>query len=1016
MMLRSFWPVLVLMAWPPASAWAVDPAKPITQYAHTSWGMQDGVFNSTPLTIVQTPDGYIWIGGPDGVMQFDGARFVRWTPGHGQRLPNAEVLQLSTTRDGSVWISAVGFLSRWKDRTLTNYATAANGPNVVADDSDGRVWLGRTFAGNGASPLCQVLENSLRCLGQADGMPSFNATTLLADRDGTLWLGGDILLVRWTRRTPTIYRLPGLAANAGIDGVAALAATPDGTVWVGIARAGPGLGLQRLVDGRWQSFDTPALHGSSLAVTSLHADREGSLWVGTYDRGLYRLRGNIVDHFDRSNGLSSNFVRDLAEDREGNIWVVTSHGVDRFADLPVVSVSVAEGLCSPEASSVLAARDGSIWTGGDGALTRLHDGGVTCFRKGRELPGSQVTSLFEDHAGRLWVGLDQGLWLYEGGRFLRVTRPDGRPIGMVTGIAEDTDRRIWIAATGPPRQLMRVEGLTVREDLLEPPMPRRVALDPTGGLWLGLFNGDLAHVRDGRTDVHAIERPENALIEQLLPEADGSVLAATTYGLLRWRDGKASTLTQRNGLPCEQVYAIAFDRRGDLWLYMNCALGMLTRAEFEAWKQNPGRAVTIRALDALDGVRPNPAAFGAGARSPDGRLWFANGSSVQVFDPARLGRNTIPPPVHIEQVVADRRAYPAVGSLRLPPLTRDLQVDYVGLSFVAPQKVRFRYRLDGRDDTWQEPGTRRQAFYTDLRPGTYTFRVIASNNDGVWNEHGASLEIVVAPAWYQTGTFVALCTLASALALWVAYGLRMRHVARALNARFDERLAERTRMARDLHDTLLQTVQGSKMVADTALDRPDDAPALARALQQVSAWLGQAGEQGRAAVSALRTSTTESNNLADAFRRAVLDCQRQGTIAASLTVTGEAREMHPVVRDELYRIGYEAIRNACAHSRGSRLDVALSYGHDLTLRVADDGVGIELTTVERGRDGHFGLPGMRERAARIGASLSVNSAPGTGTAILLTVPGRLVFRKPSTRLATRVRSMFSGAGETTRPH
>jgi signal transduction histidine kinase len=385
--------------------------------------------------------------------------------------------------------------------------------------------------------------------------------------------------------------------------------------------------------------------------------------------------------------------------------------------------------------------------------------------------------------------------------------------------------------------------------------------------------------------------------------------------------------------------------------------------------------------------------------------------SLQVVDPDRFGRNSVPPPVHIEHVVADRTGYPAQRTLRLPPLTRDLEIDYVGLSFVAPQKVRFRYRLDGRDDSWQEPGIRRQAFYNDLRPGTYRFRVIASNNDGVWNEEGASLGIVVAPAWYQTRAFLVLSILLSALAVCVAYRLRMRQVARALNMRFDERLAERTRMARELHDTLLQTVQGSKMVADTALDRPDEAPALVRALQQVSAWLGQASEEGRAAVHALRASTTERNDLAEAFRRAIEDCQRQGAIEASLTVTGDAREMHPVVRDELYRIGYEAIRNACTHSRGNRLDIALTYGHDLTLRVADDGMGMEMTMVERGKEGHFGLRGMRERAARIGATLSVNSAPGTGTAIIVTVPGRVIFRKASTSLAARIRSMLSGTDE-----
>ncbi|HEY2153869.1 MAG TPA: two-component regulator propeller domain-containing protein [Vicinamibacterales bacterium] len=437
-MFKRFSLVLVLMWLHPATALAVDPDKRITQYAHTGWRSQDGVFAGTPFAIVQTPEGYIWIGTADGILQFDGVHFVRWTPGNGQRLPNSEVLHLRTTRDGSVWISAVGFLSRWKGHTLTNYATGASGvPDGPAEDNDGTVWIGRAYPRNGTGSLCQVQDTDLRCLGSFDGIPSFNANSSLADRDGTLWIGGDTLLLRWAHGTPTVYRPPGLAGNAGIHGVGSLAQSADGGLWVGIGKAGPGLGLQRFIEGRWQSFDTPTFHGSSVQVTALHADRGGALWVGTYDRGIYRIRGDVVDHFDRSHGLSGDHTYGITEDREGNVWVVTTQGVDRFAETPVASVSVAEGLCSPEAISVIASRDGSIWTGGDGGLTRLRDGSVTCFRSGHELPGSQVTSLFEDHAGRLWVGLDQGLWVYEGGRFQMVTRADARPIGLVTGIAED---------------------------------------------------------------------------------------------------------------------------------------------------------------------------------------------------------------------------------------------------------------------------------------------------------------------------------------------------------------------------------------------------------------------------------------------------------------------------------------------------------------------------------------------------------------------------------------------------
>ena len=862
-MLRRLLFVFVLLWLQATPAWAVDPTKRITQYAHAAWRWQDGAISALPLSIVQTPDGYIWIGTASGIFQFDGVRFVPWNPGRGQDLPSSLPVRLTTTRDGSVWIIANGGLSRWKDHTLIKFASERNVSYSVAEDAGGKVWVARGLGRVTGPLLCQALKTALQCLDPADGAPAFHASGMVADREGALWFAGDASLLRWTQGASTIHPLPRPNLIAGWSGVTALAAAPDGTLWVVLGARG----LLRLINGRWQSFDTPTLRGSSLVVNSLYVDRHGALWVATPQSGIYRIFGNVVDHFDHTNGLSDDTITDVMEDREGNLWVATAKGVDRFADAPINNLSASDGLCGPRVSSVLAARDGSIWIGGYDTLTRLRDGVVTCFLKGGELPGGQVTSLFEDHAGRLWVGIERGLWVYEGGRFLEVHRQDDQPIGYVTGIAEDVDEHMWISVFGPTGALMRVDGL-VAQGAAEPAAPRRFAADGTGGLWLGQASGDLAHFRNGQTVVHEFEHPPGARINQVLPDADGSVIAATSYGLIGWSDGKALTLTRKNGLPCEMIYGMVFDRRHDLWLFMSCALGVIKNADFLSWKQKPEIAVSMRTFDGLDGVFPRGVLYTPSARSADGRVWFANGTSILVVDPERIPRNTLPPPVHIERVVADRTPYPIEGAVRLPPNTRDLEIDYVGLSFVAPQKVRFRYRLDGRDNTWQDPGTRRQAFYTDLRPGTYRFRVIASNNDGVWNEEGASIEIVLAPAWYQTRIFLALSIVSAALAVWVAYRLRLRQVAHALNARFDERLVERTRMARDLHDTLLQTLQGTKMVADTALDRPDDAPALVRALKQVSAWVGQASEEGRSAVNALRTSTTERNDLAEAFRRA----------------------------------------------------------------------------------------------------------------------------------------------------
>jgi signal transduction histidine kinase len=321
-------------------------------------------------------------------------------------------------------------------------------------------------------------------------------------------------------------------------------------------------------------------------------------------------------------------------------------------------------------------------------------------------------------------------------------------------------------------------------------------------------------------------------------------------------------------------------------------------------------------------------------------------------------------------------------------MVRDLQIDYTALSFVAPEKVRFRFQLEGHDPGWQEAGTRRQAFYTNLPPGNYRFRVLACNNDGVWNESGAALSFAIAPAWYQTRSFLLLSGGVLLLLLWGLYQLRIRQLAAAMGARLDERLGERTRLARELHDTLLQTIQASKMVADDALDESAGPERMRHALKLLSTWLAQAVGEGREALNALRNSTTQRNDLGQGLQRATEDAAIRGAMQVEFFVHGEAREMHPIVRDEVYRIGYEAIRNAGAHSKGSRLEVELSYAQDLSLRVSDNGRGIDPNASTKGR---FGLVGMRERAERIGGRLTLSSSPG-GTEVTLIVPGRLIFR------------------------
>ncbi len=527
---------------------------------------------------------------------------------------------------------------------------------------------------------------------------------------------------------------------------------------------------------------------------------------------------------------------------------------------------------------------------------------------------------------------------------------------------------------------------------------RFLAPDWDAGVWIGSEEGNLARYRNGKVETVSLGNDQSPVrVYSLFVDSDNAAWAASNKGLYRSKDGHVSVMDSRNGLPCSNFYSAIEDNHGSFWLYAKCGLLRISASDRATWLKSPESKVPVKVFDVYDGAQPHTGNVDQPvvSKSPDGRLWFADSAFVQVVDPDHTYDNLIPPPVHVEEVIADRKSYPVGPGLRLPALTRDLEIDYTALSFVVPQKVRFRYKLEGRDADWQDPGTRRQAFYSDLPPGSYRFRVIASNNDGVWNEKGASLDFGIAPAWYQTNWFRLLCAVTAVLIIWAIYRLKVRQIARDISARFDERLAERTRMARDLHDTFLQTIQGSKLVADDALDPATDPARMRRAMEQVSVWLGRATEEGRAALKSLRTSTTEKNDLAEAFQRAMTECHMQSSMEASLSVVGEANEMHPIVRDEVYRIGYEAIRNACVHSQASQLQVELAYTKDLALRVKDNGVGIDPVIADRGKEGHFGLQGMRERAERIVSKLTVASSANSGTEVKLVVPGSIIYRKPT---------------------
>jgi signal transduction histidine kinase/streptogramin lyase len=774
-----------------------------------------------------------------------------------------------------------------------------------------------------------------------------------------------------------------------------LARATDGSLWLGIMGEGPGLGLEQLKDGVVKPFVTPNFDGSKLSVTSLMFDRDGNLWVGTDATGIFRIDGNTVEHYTHTEGLSGDSVWALFEDREGIVWAGSTSGTDSFRDPQVTTFSALQGLGKDLAAGILASRDGTIWVANNGSLDRIKNGTVSSIRRSDGLPGDQVASLIEDHAGNMWVGVDDGLYLFKDGRFRRLPEPNHQPLGMVVGITEDIDGNIWAECRGNPRKLVRIRDFQVRDVFPASQVTpgHNLAPDPHGGIWIETVKGDIALFRNGILETKVpLNKGGSPLNRQIIAEADGSILVGSENGLVGWRMGKVQRMTTRNGLPCDFIISFIQDKEKRWWLYTRCGVVEFSDSELQRWWANPDAMVQNHVYDAFDGAQPNIGSFNQAAYSSDGRVWFASGVVVQMVDPSRLSQKALPVQTYIESLVVDRKEFKATPNLKVPPDPRDLQIDYTSPTFLIPQKVKFRYRLDGYDHDWHDAGTRRQAFYTDLPPGKYSFHVIASNSDGVWNDDATKLEFSVAPAYYQTNWFRALCACIFLALLWAAYQWRVRQLQHQFDMTLEARVGERTRIARELHDTLLQSAHGLLLrfqtVSQLLPGRPMEAKEkLDNAIDQTADFITEARDE----VQGLRDSTVQGNDLALAISTLGQELGTDSTNhqpAFRVAVEGEARNLHPILRDEIYKIAAEALRNAFRHSQARQIEVEIRYDNQqLRLRVRDDGKGVDPAILSgQGSEGHYGLPGMRERATLIGGNLVVWSEVDAGTEVELLVP------------------------------
>lgn len=774
-----------------AGAFALSPARAINQYSREAWQTENGLPQNSAATIVQTRDGYLWFGTQEGLVRFDGARFFVFDRTNTPAMTNNHVAALLEARDGSVWIGTFGGGLLRMERGEFQAYTAQNGlasdsVTAIAQDRSGRLWIGTSGSG-----LNRFEGGRFARYTVAEGLPSDLVRCLQADPAGGIWIGTAAGLARFRDG-----KLESFGPREGLASVTitGLALDREGRLWIGTTE-----GLASFKERRFMRYT----RGDGLlddGVRSVLTDREGSLWVGS-DGGLSRLRDGRFESFTREDGLTGSSVTALLEDREGSLWVGTDGGgINRFAEGKVVTYTVRNGLSSDVVYTITGAGRNGLWVGTYGGEINRLEGDR--FREVREAhppgPASRIRALHEDRRGRLWIGTERGLFRFADDRVTAYRGKEGSPDGAVRVIGEDRQGRIWVGTDGGG--LVRLgdgaPALFTEEHGLGSNEIRAILEDRSGALWVGTYGG-LSRFEGGRfltySTVHGLA---HNMVRCLLEDSEGTLWIGTYGGgLSRLKDGKFTAYTTKHGLFSDVIYGILDDDRGHLW--MSCNRGLFRVAKRELNDVASGKAPSLRSVsyDEADGMRSRECNGGSpgGWKTPEGRLWFPTLKGVVSVDPGRLPVNVTRPPVVLEDVIVDGDRFDPARPARLPPHRQRIEFRFTALSFVAPQKVRFSYRLEGFDAAWIDAGASRTASYTRLPPGRYAFRVTACNNDGVWNDTGASFDFELRPTFYETPWFFAGCGLGLLAAGGGLYRWRIRRLEgreKLLQQRIQEALAQ----------------------------------------------------------------------------------------------------------------------------------------------------------------------------------------------------------------------------------
>jgi ligand-binding sensor domain-containing protein/signal transduction histidine kinase len=1007
------------------SASALDPTLAVSQYLHDSWRTERGLSGGSITAIAQTSDGYLWIGTDKGLVRFDGLNFQQFERAHPDPIPIGPVRTLLVDASDNLWILLQNTLVfRYHNGNFELIrGEAENGTTAMARGTSGAVLLSSltegtmTYGDNRFRSLSSaaVLTDAARVAnGEAPDQratpfswfdhltaPTSVVIAMAQTDDGKIWLGSE--------RRGLFYLQDGRvlsASNGPVNTkINCLLPLQSSELWVGTAK-----GMLRWSGTKLTLAGVPSSF-LNLDVLSVLRDRDSNIWVGT-SRGLFRYNANGVSLLSTSGPVAA-----LFEDREGNIWIGSTRGLERLRDSALVTYSL-PNLKSQSMGPLHVDSGGRTWIAPIQGGLRWLKGGKTGVVTADGIANDVVYSIAGTGKDDVWVGRQQGGLThlrYSGNSFTAktYTQADGLAQDRVYAVYRSRDGTVWSGTLSSGVSELKNGHFTnyTTTDGLAANTISSIAEGPDGTMWFGTPKGVSAMSRKGWRTYTPYDGLPSEDVNCLLQDSTRILWIGTTEGLAYLSDGQVHV---PRGVPESlraPIFGIEEDKNGWLWIATSDHVLSVPRDKLLS---GVVKAVDVREYDQADGLESTEGVKRSRSVVSDsaGRIWFSLSSGLSVVDPSRVAASSALAIAHIEALSVDGSPVNVQDMVHIPASPRRITFTYTGLSLANPERVRFRYFLEGFDRSWSAPVATREAVYTNLGAHSYRFRVVACNSEGLWSESEAAVRFEVEPTVWQTWWFRTSSAALILLLVWCVYLYRLRQLAKEFNIRLDERVDERTRVARELHDTLLQSFQGLLLRFQRASNllpmRPQEGK---QKLDDAIDLAAQAITEGRGAVQGLRDSTTLTNDLPVALSTLggeLVDEETKNPPVFEVDVEGEPRDLHPILRDEVYRIAGEALRNAFRHARASRIEVEIHYdAQELRLRIRDDGEGIPAQVA--GGDGparHFGLRGMRERAKLIGGHLEMWSNVESGTEIELTIPASVAYVKP----ATQSRFWFSRKG------